>query len=923
MKKQLLFIISSLFLSINAFAAIINGIVLDGTNEDPLPACAIAINPGSLGVQTDIDGRFRLNLKPGKYTIKTGYVGFKPYEKEISVGRRDSSIVICLTTDSQILGEVTVTAQESQGPTSASRIDRAAMQHLQPSSFTDLLELMPGNISQNPNMSGANTIKLRETGSLGATGSTTENPDYDISSLGTLFNVDGAPISNDANMQSIGTQAATSRSTVNKGVDMRSLATDNIESVEIVRGIPSAEYGNLSSGMVNIKRRRSATPWTARFKADGFSKLLYAGKGIAVGASKQNTINFDLGWLDSKVDPRNNLENYQRLTASVRSSLNWRKEHMAINWNLSADFTGTIDKTKADPDLSLTKIDEYKSDRKETSFASALSFNFTNMSWLENVDFNFSATYAHDKLERRLQVAPSRATVAPVSTSEGVHDGHYILGEYISDYLADGKPLTLFAKLRLTGAIPTWQGARQHYKIGANWTMNKNYGRGQVYDLSRPLSASWTSRPRAFSDIPSLNVVGAFLEDALTTPIGNNKLELQAGLHMTSLVGLDSRYDIAGKPYIDPRVNAVWNFPSFNLLGQDSKLHIAGGYGLNTRMPTADYLFPQEAYLDILQLNYYDTSNPTQNSRVNIRTYINDATNYSLRPARNHKWEVRFGAQLGANKLSVTYFEEHMNDGFRYSSIYDAYDYRQYDASSIVSSELQGPPALDNLPYQESSVLRSYRRAENGSSIDKKGIEFTLNTARWRPLATALTITGAWFRTRYSNSMMIFEPVTDVVNGVAVSDKYVGLYDTNDGRINTQFNTNFMFDTQLPRLGLVFTTTIQCMWHVKTRRLEENGTPSSYLSAEDGLLHTFDATAANDPALKYLIRYYSPTLYDTYTIPTAVYVNLKATKTIGRWLRVSAFVNRILDYLPDYTSHGFKVRRNSEAYFGMELNFTL
>ena len=190
-------------------------------------------------------------------------------------------------------------------------------------------------------------------------------------------------------------------------------------------------------------------------------------------------------------------------------------------------------------------------------------------------------------------------------------------------------------------------------------------------------------------------------------------------------------------------------------------------------------------------------------------------------------------------------------------------------------------------------------------------------------MATALTVTGAWFRTRYSNSMMLFEPVTDVVDGVSVSDHYVGLYDTADGRINTQFNTNFMFDTQLPRLGLVFTTTLQCMWYVKTRRLTEDGRPTAYLSSEDGQLHPYDDAAANDPMLKYLLKYYNPGLFDTYTIPTALYVNLKATKTIGRWLRVSAFVNRIIDYLPDYTSNGLKVRRNSEAYFGMELNFTL
>lgn len=923
MEKRIILSLLIMLAAIMCYGGIVSGTVTDGSDGSTLPACALAFTPGRYSTQTDLDGNFAIKLPPGEYLLKASYVGYKPYRQIITVGKSDLNVSIVMTGVSQALGEVTVTAQESQGATTSSRIDRAAMQHLQPSSFSDLLELLPGNVSQNPNMSGANTIKLRETGSLGATGSATDNPDYDISSLGTLFNVDGAPLNNDANMQTIGTTAANSRSTVNRGVDMRSLATDNIESVEIVRGIPSAEYGNLSSGMVNIKRRRSATPWTARFKADGFSKLLFAGKGIAAGPQKRNTLNFDIGWLDSKTDPRNNLENFKRITASARSAMRWTRGTTAVNWNLSADFTATVDRTKADPDLSLTKIDEYRSDRKETSAASALTVSPGSISWIENIDFNLSASYSLDKLERRLQVAPSRATVAPTSASAGVHDGHYILGQYIADYLADGKPVTLYAKLRFTGAIPSWNGARQHYKLGADWTFSKNYGRGQVYDLSRPLSASWTSRPRAFSDIPALNVTGAFFEDALTSAIGSNTLELQAGLHLTALAGLDSRYYISGRPYADPRINAVWRFPVFSTRGHETELQLAGGYGLNTRMPTADYLFPQEAYLDILQLNYYDTADPTHNSRVNMRTYINDATNYALRPARNHKWEVRFGARIGTNKLSVTYFREHMGDGFRYSTVYDSYAYRLYDPSGIAPGSLDGPPALESLPYKDTSVLRSFRRAENGSSIDKQGVEFTIGTARWRPLATALTITGAWFRTRYSNSMMLFDPVNDVVDGTAVSDRYVGLYDTQDGRINTQLNTNFMFDTQIPRLGLVFTTTLQCMWYVRTRRLAENGTPTSYISSADGKLHPYDATAAADPVLKYLLRYYNPAMYDTYTIPTALYVNLKATKTIGKWMRVSAFVNRILDYLPDYTSHGLKVRRNTEAYFGMELNLTI
>ena len=164
--------------------------------------------------------------------------------------------------------KVVITASESKGLTSASKIDRKAMEHLQPTSFTDLLELLPGGKSVDPNMGNANLIRIREAGSTNEA----------IASLGVGFVVDGMAINTDANLQYLQGTSQADKESVSKGVDMRTLPTDNIESVEIIRGIPSVEYGNLTGGLVNIKRKSSASPLTARFKADQVSKLFSAGK---------------------------------------------------------------------------------------------------------------------------------------------------------------------------------------------------------------------------------------------------------------------------------------------------------------------------------------------------------------------------------------------------------------------------------------------------------------------------------------------------------------------------------------------------------------------------------------------------------------------------------------------------------------------
>lgn len=826
-----------------------------------------------------------------------------------------------------VLGEVTVTARESRGITSSSRIDRSAMQHLQPTSFSDLLELLPGNISQTPDMGKANTITLRETGAISATGAKSGlSDDYAITSLGTLFIVDGAPISGDADLQSVPSASASDpeskRSVTNRGVDMRTLSTDDIESVEIVRGIPSAEYGNLTSGMVNIKRVRRATPFTGRFKADEYSKLFSIGKGMALG---RQLINVDMGYLDSKSDPRDNRENYKRVNGSLRARLTFGSDSSAIRseWNLGADFTGSFDNVKPDPDLNYNRINEFESAYRRMSINSALTFITPRIKWLKSISLNASASYQTDRLTRRKQVAPQRASIAPGGMNEGVHDGHYLLGEYIADFVSDGRPMSLFVKLHGDGSRS--HGIFTHsYKAGVEWQTDKNFGRGQVYDLQRPLSAAWTTRPREFRSIPALNIFSAYAEDYVKLNFGgSHSLELQAGIRTQHLAGLDSRYRLAHLVYADPRVNAVYNLPSFELGNSPMRLLAAGGFGLTTRMPTVDYLFPQLHYNDIIQLNYYDTSNPAEYSRVSLRTYIADPTNYELRAARNRKWEVRLGADWKGNRVSVTFFRENMHSGFRYSAVYDSYAMRRYDASGIVPGSLSAPPNLESLPYADVRILDGYRRVTNGSRIDKSGIEYQINTVRWEPLHTSLIISGAWFRSRYSNSQMLFTAVNDVVGGAAVSDSYVGLYQTDEGRVNQQFNTSFMFDTQIPRWGLLFSTSVQCMWFVKTRRLREEGVPVQYIAASDGLLHPYTEADRNDLMLQYLVRNFNESVFRTQSVPPAIYLNLKATKQIGSRLRISAFVNRIIDYLPEYQSNGLTIRRLSDVYFGMETNITL
>lgn len=928
-QKEFLLLLLFLFLGQLAIAQklTLSGTVVDKGDKTPLAFVNIYLPQSRLWATTDGDGRFSLKQVPaGETRIQVSCLGYLPHVFSIKITRDVPNLKIELQQKSHRLKEVVITATESGGVVTSSRIGRSAMSHLQPSSFADLLELLPGGVTKDPDMGAANTITLRETGFIrrdGTKGNVSD--DYAITSLGTQFVVDGIPMNTDANLQRspVGGGFEGSRTTVNKGVDMRSIATDDIEQVEVVRGIPSAEYGNLTSGIVRIEKIRRRTPLTARFKADGYSKLLSLGKGFALTSGNDHILNVDLGYLDAKPDPRNNLINYKRINASLRYTQQGIMNLSQWKWAANVDYSGSFDNAKEDPQLNHGNIDTYKSTYNRLAFNNNFSWKYSYRQGLKGIDLNTSVNAQFDRLEREKLVAPQRYMIVPNTYEAGEHDATLLFKEYVSDFLSDGKPFNAFVKLKSTFNFNT--AATQHdIKVGGEWSYTKNFGRGQVYDLNRPLQAMvWNSRPRAYKDIPNLQNLSFFGEEMFNASIGRHSLKIMGGLRALSLVGLDKKYAMSGKFYIDPRLNVLWRLPLFDLGQQKSSIAFGGGWGKTTKMPTLDYLFPDIFYHDIVQLGYYDVNKPEEYSRFNVRSYISDRTNYDLRPARNTKWELRTDITIGGNRLSVNYFKEHMSSGFRYMSYYAPYAYKKYDASGINSAELQAPPALENLPYQERTILDGYNKAANGSKLKKEGMEFQFHSQRIKPLYTTINFNGAWFRSTYTNSMRMMRTVSEAVNGEALSDRYVGIYNWNDGNVYNQFNTNILLDTQVPQWGLIFSTSLQFMWFTTQQTLEKDGTPEAYLSADDGKEHLYTAESKDDLYLQHLVIPFNKAQFDKYTVPMSFFVNLKVTKTIGKNLKLAFFANKLIDHTPDFESNGLIVRRNVKPYFGMELNFSL
>ena len=552
--------------------------------------------------------------------------------------------------------------------------------------------------------------------------------------------------------------------------------------------------------------------------------------------------------------------------------------------------------------------------------------NFTAESkganFFRSFDFSASVSSEFDLIDRWRYRANSGNVPIRTAVEEGVFDMEVLPVRYEATLQVDNKPFYANAKaVALLGADTPL--SRNTIRIGAEWNMSKNYGGGLLYDVTRPFTDLMSSHPRRYDALPALHRLSAFLEDNTTITAGEWRIEIMAGLRTTAMANLGSRYTLQGKFHFDPRANLSVTLPAFDMAGDPMRITFAGGAGWHTKTPTLDQLFPEPDYSYYTRLNYFPADDESKR-RINVEVFKHDPTNYDLKAARNFKWEVRGNAEWNGYGLSVTYFRENMTSGFRTSTDVLTRTYREYDTGLLKDMEFTGPPQLEWLPYKDKTVFQTVGVKTNGSRTFKQGIEFSLSTRRIRALATKLIVSGAYFKTRYENS----EPqyvLTTVQLAEGTPYPYIGLYDQDDNTFHEVCNTNFLLDTQIPKLGLIFSTSFQCQWFSGMKAEWCNPAPTSYLDLQLQE-HPFTAESAADGILQHMIHdNVSKEAYLYRLTPFSMNVNLKISKRLYRdRLNIAIFVNRLFTYSPSYRNEtNALVRRYSSPYFGMELNFKL
>ena len=632
----------------------VSGKVVDADDGTPLEVVNITFEDKSFWAVTDLDGKFSLQLKNGEYHYEVSYLGYETYKGVVKVdGKNINNLNIKLQATSLALSEVTVTAKQ-QAMGSSSIIDKTALQHLQPKTIEDMLQLTPGSVTQNPNLNSIGQAYIRE-----IDGSNNN-------AMGTSVVLDGAPVSNDATVMSFstaigGTSDRSGQSTTGKGVDLRTISPDNVESIEVIRGIPSAEYGNLTSGAVIVKTKKGATPWEIKGKTDPNSKMGYIGKGFTLGTG--TTVNISADYSSSYSDIRFRAKGYERINGSLGLSQTFFSAR-PLSVNFKASYFQNLNTVRTDPQQQ--SAERSKSDNKGVRLILNGDWN-VKTALISNLSYNLSLNYSHQRdTERDFMILKSGLQPIGFSTEEGEHTAPYLHGNYYSDYYIDGKPLSAFAQLKLDKTLLIDENFTSQFKAGAEWSYDVNKGEGLVFDPTQPpvINDIETVRPRAYTDIPAMNTLSGFIENKTIAPIGTTSLTTQVGVR-AARQSIDRNYlDRDAITTVDPRINVEWSLLNKKNNSFIDNFSINGGWGITSKLPSLSYLYPDKAYFDQVSFNRMDPHYAVLSTKI-----VENTGNVEIKPSTGHKFEAGFSFEKGKINGMVTFFYEHYTDEFNYRSV--------------------------------------------------------------------------------------------------------------------------------------------------------------------------------------------------------------------------------------------------------------
>ena len=880
--------------------------VTDGSTGETVVMGTVELLPSGAATTTDLKGEATLtNVPSGRYTLRLRYVGMETLETAVSV-ERDLTLSFRMTPTSLALKEVTVTAQQKEsGASTASVVGRQAIDHLQATSLADVMQLIPGQLMGNHDLTQQANLQLR----------TLVN--NNTAAFGSSVVIDGMPMSNNGQM----TQGQFT-ATAFTGTDLRQVSADDIDNVEIIRGIPSAEYGDLTSGLVVVHSRVGVTPLQVKAKINPGLQNYSVGKGLSLG--KGGVLNVSGDYAKAWGDPRQKTRSYDRYTVNVGWGFDFTKKWHAdtkVRFMQAKDWTGN------DPDA----IDDgTQSENKSTTVglthngrirldkALARSLKYTVGVSLTQTD-NSNTSYVANATGL-LPILTARET--------GYYDVPWMTTSYLATGITESRPGNVFVKL--TDDFFLRRGKTvQSFKVGADYHYDWNTGRGYYNDDDlHPFRPNSSGRPRAFDDIPGLHQLSAFVEDQLTWNMNKvNRLRIGLGLRFTALQPFGNVATTA----LSPRVNVAFTAAKW--------LDLRVGIGMNSKTPGLQYLYPDKKYDDRVAANYMPQDGTSQQV-LNYHTQVYDVQ-YSegMKNATTTKIEGGVDVKLpGGRKVSVMAYRDKTPNGFNALTEYFTY------TSNYYTLDAEHPTIADPAAVRQDVVFMTTGKIGNENTTVNTGVELDCDLGEVKVLATRFYLSGAWSQTKTWSTDMNSQSVRNALlpayyQSLGLTPVKVVYPSGQDYDRYRRFLTTLRAVTHIPRLKMVASFTAQAIWHNSTYSFIADKDVIGYITP-DLVYHqlngeqtiTFPASGSvvggstADASVSVADLAIKHTDNEPNKSPVTWNLSARLSKELGHVGTLSLYVNNALFYEPYLKGNNVTTltQRNTGTFqFGAELSLNL
>ena len=888
----------------------VSGRILEAGSGDPVIGAVVRIGTDYLWASTDIEGEFTFeNVESGKHELEASCLGYVSVLMEIDVNKDIENLEIKLHESSLALDEVVVTAQKAKdGLGTTHNLGRDALNHLQMSNMTDVAALLPGGKTVNPDLTSENSFSIRE----GGTGNGN-------AAFGTAVEVDGVRLGNNASFGEMG------------GVDTRSVAVENIESIEVITGVPSAEYGDMGSGMVRINTRKGRTPTNVTFSVNPRTYQASVSKGIDL-QENNGVLNLSAEWARAIKKLISPYESYTRTAITLGYSNTFAK-----GLRFEAGFTGNIGgmNTKDDPDAF---TGEFKKER-DNAFRGNTSLTWqlnkpgiTNLKFDASVNFNDNLYHYH-KYE-------SYASNQPAVHAE--QEGYFIADRlpltFFSDQIIDSKELDLAASVKYNWH-KHWDDIKSQLKAGVQWKANGNVGEGEYYQ--DPSLAANGYRPRPYTDYPFMHNLSVYAEEHLTLPVAGTKLEVTAGIRLENVFIQGSLYN--KKATLSPRFNIKWQLAE--------GLAVRGGWGITEKLPSYYILYPKQEYRDIQTFGF---PHDDQTSYIYYTQPYTVTYNPNLHWQRNNSSELGLEASFFGTKISLTGFYNITKGPYNFIDVYEPYSYNILQRPEGFSIPADPQIKVDSqtgmlyvrggnedywTPMDIKVTDRTFAKStkqNNGADVKRAGAELVIDFPEIKPVRTSFRLDASYTFTKYLNDQLAayYQNGWSHTSLANRSYQYVGIYANGtggnsvaNGKITHNLDANLTAITHIPQARLIITCRLEMSLLRRSRNLsmyngsqyaftvsEADKTPTggdiyngnsytairpvSYMDL-DGNVYPFTDAQAADPAFANLILKSA----NAYTFAQDGYgaymsANLSITKEIGDHVSLSFFANNFTNSRP-------------------------